>query len=171
MDFQDAGRFIEGGAAGHHVIDQNDRLAAQLPPTFERAAYVGGPLLERKGGLSGGVAAAHEDVGAPGEKTSSRETARDLAGLVEATLGKSPRVQGQGQDQSRGFGGQVGGQAVAEPGGDTEVMTVFEGVDEAIQGKLVAVQRESAIEVRGCMQAAAAMLAMGGGLGATRTAV
>jgi len=51
MQLEDARAFVGGGAAGHHVVEQQEVSAAEIAAAFEGATHVPVTFLERQFGL------------------------------------------------------------------------------------------------------------------------
>ena len=60
MDFQGAGTFVGCGSGGHHIVDQQQALLAEVTPAFECASHIAQALLVRQIGLGRRGARAYE---------------------------------------------------------------------------------------------------------------
>lgn len=62
MDFQDSGAFVCRGAGGHHIVDQQELLGAEVACAFEGATDISAAFLVRQVGLRRSCARPREHI-------------------------------------------------------------------------------------------------------------
>ena len=126
MQFEGACRFIEGGAAGHHVVDEQDVGSGDVGPAVKCLADITASGVRWLIGLGGGVALAFEQVGLRGNGEPASDRASQFKRLIEAALTQTGGVQGhREQNVYRAARRCGGGQRLAEPVGQCQAMPVF----------------------------------------------
>ena len=60
MDFQGTGTFVGCGPGGHHIVDQQQALLAEVTPAFKCASHIAQAILVRQIGLGRRGACAYE---------------------------------------------------------------------------------------------------------------
>jgi hypothetical protein len=160
---QHACDLADGGAGGHHVIDDGDAAPAQLGPAprldRERGAHVASALLGRKGELVRRVLHAQQQarIGLAVQRTT--DAACELPGLVVAALAQAFGAQRYRQQQCR-RGAVValerGEQALRQRGREIERAVELVVRDQAVPRGVVVDRGERARERRRVGQARAA---------------
>lgn len=171
MDFQHPRRFIEGGAAGHHVVHQKDAFSAQVLGTGKGTAQVSLAFLEGQFRLGTGFPLASQAAEVERQGEGLPQGAGDFGRLVETPLLQTEAMQGQGYESVELPVGDAGGQCLAEPVGEGELVAVLEGMDQTVEGKVVDVEGSRIVEGWRMGQATPAALAMGGWFGTLRATV
>ena len=87
--FKHARHFIERAAGGHHVIDDEDVLAAQASLDGKRTPNVASPLLQRQRLLWGCVADTEQSIDDEAAVSGDSESACDMVRLIEPALAHS----------------------------------------------------------------------------------
>lgn len=165
MNFQGTGTFVGRGPGGHHIVDQQQALLAEVAPAFESAAHIAQALLVRQIGLGGRGARAHKRLKVDREAEQCAERLGDFACLIEAALAQAINVQREGNYPVASMVCEADLHLCREPLGECQLMPVFQGVNDAVERKVVAECRDGPVEMRRVFQAGTAAFPMGGPVG------
>ena len=165
MNFQGTGTFVGRGPGGHHIVDQQQALLVEVAPAFESAAYIAQALLVRQIGLGGRGARAHKRLKVDREAEQCAERLGDFACLVEAAFAQAINVQREGNYPVAGMVCEAGLHLCREPLGECQFMPVCQGVNDAVERKVVAECRDGPVEMRWVFQAGSAAFPMRGLVG------
>lgn len=95
MHLQRTRCLVQGGAAGHDIVDEQDALPPQVRSAFERSFDIGLASLERQCHLAGRGACALKFVEGEGQLQSASQCSRNFARLVKSPFGQAQGVQWQ----------------------------------------------------------------------------
>ena len=159
VDFEDAGAFIHGSAAGHHVIDQQYLSPAQVSAAFKSAPDVFVTLLEGQIGLSRRRPVTKKTAAVNRQIEAISNDLGNFRRLIETAFAQAIRVQGQ-RDDELVLSNDPLGQTATQPAGDGQLMTVFERVNDTVNREIITKSGKRSIEVWCILQAGATAFAM-----------
>ena len=141
------GAFVKRCARGHHIINQQDMLAAEVFGAVKCLANVLPTRFPWEIGLDGSVSNPGADSGAEWTLQRVCDGAREFERLVEPACFQTVRVQGQRQDK---IGREIAGyldKRLRKVGAEGESVAVFEGLDEFVDRKAVAERGAGFVEM------------------------
>lgn len=162
VQFENTSAFIDRGAGGHHIVDQQHALASEVAPTFKSAAHICPALLERQVGLSRRGSGADDMVEVDGYLERLAKCPGDLGRLVEPALDHSLWVEGEGNNPVKIFFYDALGQQLAEPGRHRQLVAILQSVNDPVKRKVVMEQCNGSFEIGRVFQASPAAFAVRG---------
>ncbi len=168
MQFERPCAFVERGAGGHHVIDQDDPFPRQVGRAMERAADILLAFAPRQAGLRRCVPDARTAVRLDRQFQGGPDRAREFEGLVEAPLAQAFWMQWQGNDQIGGDSGGLLRQKLPKIRRQRQTVRVFERLYQPVEREIVAEDGLRDVVMRRVRQAAAAERFFRDGQGAAR---
>lgn len=169
MQLEHPRAFVERCPAGHYVVDQQNALPRHVGRALEGTTDILAALLERQVGLSRGWPVTEETVVIDGEIQLVSDHPGNFHRLVETSFTQAFGMQWQGHDQLlSGF--DLRRQPMTQPVRHSQLMAVFQRVNDPVGWKVVVKRGQRLIEVRRIRQAGTAAFAMRGLLGTLRAA-
>jgi hypothetical protein len=169
VQFEGTGAFIQGGASGHDIVQEQDALTGKVNRAMKGAADVGMAFRKRQLCLGPGCQLAPTNLRHDWQIQPRSQVPGDFPALIEATLCQPLRVERQGHEAIPigAVGKQHGSQPVPKQGRQSQFVSVFQGMEQGIQWMLVTPQGPGPVEMGRVAQTVATPLAAAVRLGTT----
>ena len=163
-------------AGGQDIVDEQDGLPMQRSEAGEGTFDIARPLLEGKLGLRWGGALADQDFAVNRDIEPFFQGAGEFERLIEAPFAQTRGVQWHGNNSvyllnSAAFfrlPPEFFGEIVAKPVSQQELMTVFHGLNQAVNREVIGKKGSHVAVSRRSVQAGAAAFPVGGAAEADR---
>jgi hypothetical protein len=170
VQFNDSCRLAQGGAGGHDVIDEQYAPGAEVGLALKRAAHVAGSFFHGEFGLRRGGATADQGVTIHWQFLFAGNATGNFYGLIEAAF-----TQALGVEWYAGSANRIqlviylAGDKFGSPFSDSNLVSIFIGVNDAVDGEFIAKNCPCLGESRGGFEAGTATFAVRGLFAALRT--